>query len=107
MVDRENLEKLTAAINGFRAGLGWNELDEFKFSSTRKSVTKDLIKFIRKYDFESHVAVVDKAKISSVPQIYSGETLYNYVIKELLLRIKLSAEPYIVIDGLYDKKQAQ
>lgn len=103
---RENVEKLSAAINGFRAGLGWGELDEFKFSSTRKSVIKDLLRFVRKFEFAAYAAVVDKAKIYNTPQLSSGENLYSYLMKELLLRLPLS-EPTIVIDGVTDKKQIQ
>jgi len=40
------------------------------------------------------------------PHLASGETLHNYVIKELLLKLELS-EPVIFIDGVTDKKHIQ
>ena len=49
--------------------------------------------------------MIDKTKIASKPQLSFGETLYNYAIKELLLRLDLS-EPIIIIDGVADKKPA-
>ena len=55
----------------------------------------------------SYAAVLDKAKMNITPKLYSGKTLYNYVIKEFLLRLELTSVPNIVIDGVYDKKQAQ
>ena len=36
LADRENMVKLAAAIDSFRAGLRWNKLHEFKFHSTEK-----------------------------------------------------------------------
>ena len=106
VTESDNLTELVAAIDGFRAGLGWRELDEFKFSSTRKSVIKDLLKFIQKYDFEAYAVVIDKSRIFGVPTLSPDETLHGYAIKELLLKIKLS-EPTIVIDGIADRKPAQ
>ena len=97
--------KIAAAIDGFRAGLGWHKLDEFKFSSTRKSIIKDLLRYVQQFDFESYVAVIDKSKIVAAPQFASGENLCNYAIKELLLKLALS-EPIIVIDGVADKEPA-
>ena len=105
VIDEDNIEKISAAINGFRAGLKWNELHEFKFSSTKKSIIKDLLRFVRQFEFVSYAAVIDKTKIATKPQLSSGETLYNYAIKELLLRLDLS-EPIIIIDGVANKKPA-
>ncbi|MCL2085315.1 DUF3800 domain-containing protein [Candidatus Saccharibacteria bacterium] len=106
VVDRQNLDYLTAAIDGFRAGLRWSNLDEFKFSSTRKSVIKDLLQFIRQFKFESYAVVIDKAKITGAPHLPENETLYDYAMKELLLKLELS-EPTIVIDGAIGKKHAE
>ena len=106
VADREKLTELNAAIDGFRAGLGWKELDEFKFSSTRKSVIIDLLKFVRRFEFEAYALAVDKTRIISPPQLSSKETLYHRAIKELLLRMTLT-EPIIIIDGVADKKSAQ
>ena len=106
IVSSENYDKLVAAINGFRAALGWNELDEIKFNKTRKIVIKRLLKLIQQFEFKTYAMVVDKAKITKEPQLASGETLYNQVIKELLLKINLS-DPIIFIDGVTDKIHIQ
>ena len=106
VMDRENLSTLNAAINGFRAGLGWNELDEFRFSSTNKRIIKELLKHLSQFDFKSYAAFIDKDKILNTTRFSKNETIYNYAIKELLLKLKLY-EPTIVIDGVSEKKPAQ
>ena len=106
VVDRENLNNLTTALNNFRTDLGWNEFDELKFSSTRKSVIKNLLSFIHQFEFSAYAVIIDKTKIVGTPQYSSEETLHSYAIKELLLRLELS-EPEIVIDGVAHKKQAE
>ena len=106
LVDNENYAKLVTAMNGFRAGLGFSELDELKFNKTRKTVIKRLLRFVQQFDFESYAVVINKSKMTKPPQLSSGETLYLYAIKELLLKLKLS-EPNIVIDGVTDKKHIQ
>ena len=106
LTGHKNLEQLSSAINGFRTKLNWNELDEFKFSSTRKSLIKDLLITIRQLEFESYILIIDKTKLIAPPRLFSGETLYNYAIKELLCRLDLF-EPIITIDGVYDKQQAR
>jgi len=106
VVTSENYVKLMTALSGFRAGLGWSELDELKFNKTRKSVIKNLLKYIRQFEFESFALVVDKSKMTIPPQLSSGETLYQYAIKELLIRLNLN-EPIIFIDGVSDKKHIQ
>ena len=106
VVDREDMEKLAVAINSYRAGLRWNELHEFKFRSTDKKIIMDLLKHLQRFEFKSYAAVIDKTKIVNRPQLPSGETLYDYAIKELLLKLKMT-DPVIVIDGVADKKPAQ
>ena len=106
VVDDKNYTNLLTAMNGFRAGLGFGELDELKFHKTRKEIIKRLLVFVQKFEFEAYAAVVDKTKMTALPQLGSGETLYNYVIKELLMKLELS-EPVIFVDGVTDKKHIQ
>jgi len=106
IIDRENLDTLTVALNGFRAGMGWNEMDELKFSSTRKNVVRNLLSYVNQFDFEAYAIIMDKTKMSKATPITSSETLHSFVIKELLLKMELS-EPVIVIDGVSHKKQAE
>ena len=106
VVDSEQLSNLVIAMNGFRAGLGWNELHELKFNSAKKSIIKNLLRFVKQFEFKAYAVVVDKTKMISLPQLASGETLHNYVIKELLLKLELS-EPIIFVDGVTDKKHIQ
>ena len=104
--DSKNLENLIVAMNGFRAGLGWVDMHELKFNSTKKSIIRNLLQFITQFEFFICAAVIDKAKITVMPQLASGESLYNFTIKELLLRLNLS-EPIIFIDGVAHKRQAE
>ncbi|MCL2085737.1 DUF3800 domain-containing protein [Candidatus Saccharibacteria bacterium] len=100
------MDKLTLVVDTFRVALGWKETHEFKFNSTKKSVIKDLLQYLRRFDFEAYAAVIDKTQITETPNLAPGENLYYYVIKELLLKLKLT-EPHIIIDGVADKKQIQ
>ena len=106
VVGREDMEKLAIAINSYRAGLRWNELHEFRFRVTEKKIIIGLLKHLQQFEFKSYAVVIDKARIVNQPQLSSGETLYSYAIKELLLKLKLT-DPVIVIDGVSDKKPAQ
>jgi len=106
VVESEQLSNLVIAINGFRAGLGWNELHELKFNSAKKSIIKNLLRLVQQFEFKAYAIAVDKTKMTALPSLASGESLHNYVIRELLLRIELS-EPVIFIDGVTDKKHIQ
>ena len=106
VANSENYARLVTALSGFKAGLGWNELDELKFNKTRKIVIKNLLKFIRQFEFELFAVVIDKTKMTTPPQLPSGETLYLYALKDLLLKLRLS-EPIIFIDGVTEKKHIQ
>ena len=105
VADRENLEKLSAGLAGFRAGLGWGELDEIKFTKTRKSIVTDLLRFVCRFDFKAYAVVINKSKMTHNSK-QSSESLYNYAIKELLLNLKLS-EAVVLIDGTAYKTHAQ
>ena len=106
VLNSESYDKLVMAMNDFRAGLGWNELDELKFSKTRKIVIKRLLTFIQQLEFKAYAIVVDKSKLTDKSLLTIDDSLYNYAIKELLLRLKLS-NPVIFIDGVSHKKQAE
>ena len=106
VVDHENLISLTDAMNEFRTKLGWKELQEIKFMLTKKSIIIDLLKFIQQFEFEVYGLVIDKRKITALQQLEMDKSLYNYVIKELLIRLKLT-DPVIFIDGVAHKKQAE
>ena len=106
VVEQENLNNLRVAMDGFRAGLGWNDLHEMKFNSAKKSIIKNLLKFIQRFEFETYAAVINKTRMTTLPQLTTGESLYHFVIKELLLRLELS-EAVIFIDGVAHKRQAE
>ena len=99
-------DNLTAAVNQYRASLGWKETHEFKFNTTKKQIIEDMITTIRNYDFSAHAIVLDKRKIPVVPDIIDSNSLYYYVIKELLLKLDLQS-PHITIDGIGGKRYMQ
>ncbi len=84
MVNGDSLRELSAAVEDFRAGLGWSELDELKFALTRKNIVKDFIKLIRRFDFKVCAIIIDKTRSSGKLKLAPGESLCNYAIKELL-----------------------
>ena len=97
---------LEEAIKLFRKNLGWDNLDEIKFHKTNKNNVKKLIEFIKDVDYSVYAIVLDK---DNVPQELRREdkmSLYNHVIKELLVKLELS-ETIIEIDGIGGKKYMQ
>ena len=103
VTDEEKKKLLTEAINLFRRRLGWVELHEFKFSKTEKVILVELIDFIKGFDFEAYVVVLDKKEVdvNIVPK--EKISIYNHVLKELLLRVSRSNQ-VVTIDGKIGKK---
>ena len=99
-------DRLIACIDEYRNDLGWKETHEFKFNSTKKSIIEEFIKRVCIYNFSAYAMVLDKSKIPIAPEIISGISLYNYIIKELLINLDFS-NPYITIDGIGNKKHEQ
>ncbi|MCL2202017.1 MAG: DUF3800 domain-containing protein [Oscillospiraceae bacterium] len=106
VVDEEKKQLLNDAITLFRRNLGWYELDEFKFSITNKKTVLKLIDFIKEFDFSAQVMVLDKAKLTAENIPKDKATLYYRVVKELLLKLKLT-DPVITIDGRAGKQYAK
>jgi len=103
MVDEDKKTALNDAINLYREQLGWHELDEFKFAKTNKAILVDLINHIKSFDYKAYAVVLDKSEIDieSIPK--EKVSIYNHVLKELLLRVCKDKQS-ITIDGKYGKK---
>jgi ribosomal protein L24 len=102
----EKMKKLMAeAINLFRRRLGWVELHEFKFHKIEKRILIDLIDFVKGFDFKAYAVVLDKRDIDPSNVQKSKISLYNYTLKELLLRV-CKNDQVVVIDGEAAKKHA-
>ena len=103
MVDEDKKTALNDAINLYREQLGWHELDEFKFAKTNKAILVDLINHIKCFDYKAYAVVLDKSEIDieSIPK--EKVSIYNHVLKELLLRV-CKDQQSITIDGKYGKK---
>lgn len=106
VLDEDSKQSLSDAITLFRQNLGWAELHELKFNTTEKKIVLSFIDVIVKYDFTAQVMVLDKSKIdpSKIPK--DKESLYHYVIKELLTRLELT-NPVITIDGRAGRQYAK
>ncbi len=103
--DREKLLQLSTAIDGSRAGLGWDQLDEFKFTKTRKTILRDLLCYVSQFTFAAHAIVVDKTKMTRA-KLNKNESIYYDAIKELLLKLELH-QSNIVIDGASHRKHTE
>jgi len=103
MVDEDKKAALSNSINLYREQLGWHELDEFKFTKTNKTILVDLINHIKSFDYKAYAVVLDKKEvdIDSIPK--EKISIYNHVLKELLLRV-CKDKQNITIDGKYGKK---
>jgi len=106
VVDENKRRLLADGIDLFRRRLGWADTREFKFNKIKKDILLELVDFIKGFDFKAYVIVLDKSDVG-LNQIPKGrESTYNYVIKELLVRIG-KADQFIVIDGQAEKSHAQ
>jgi regulator of PEP synthase PpsR (kinase-PPPase family) len=99
-------QKLIASVDQYRHDLGWKETHEFKFNSTKKEIVENLISNIQRHNISAFAMVLDKTKIPVTPDIIDSNSLYYYVIKELLLKLNLK-NPHITIDGIGGKRYMQ
>ena len=106
IVGEDERDKLITAIDNYRQKLGWKKTHEFKFNTTKKGIIEELIKLIRGYEFSAYAMVLDKRKIPVTPDIIDSNSLYYYVMKELLLKLDLK-NPHITIDGIGGKRYMQ
>ena len=103
MVDESKRTALSDVINLFRSNLGWHELDEFKFTKTNKNIVVDLIDHIKSFDYKAYAVILDKTEIDIERIPKEKISVYNHVLKELLLRVGKNDQS-IMIDGKYGKK---
>ena len=106
IIDENKRKLLSDGIDLFRRRLGWNELDEFKFSKTNKKTLVELVDFIKGFDFKAYAVVLDKKELDPSQIAKSGNSIYNFTIKELLLRISKN-DQIVFIDGQANKDNAQ
>jgi hypothetical protein len=106
VIDEEQKQKITEAIDLFRRNLGWTELHEIKFNTTEKRIVIDFINFVKKFDYSAHIMVLDKSKVNRNKIPKNRVSLYFQIIKELLLKLDLT-NPVITIDGRADKTFAK
>lgn len=106
IVGEDERGKLVAAVDKYRQKMGWKDTHEFKFNTTKKVIIEELITIIQKYEFSAYAMVLDKSRIPVTPDIIDSNSLYYYVMKELLLKLDLR-NPHITIDGIGGKKYMQ
>ena len=106
IVGENEKERLASTVDRYRQKLGWKETHEFKFNTTKKEIIEELINRIKNVEFSAYAMVLDKRKIPVAPDIIDSNSLYYYVMKELLLKLDLTT-PYITIDGIGGKRYMQ
>jgi len=106
VVDELRKELLEDAINLFRRRLGWVDLHEFKFNKTEKCILIELIDFLKHFDFMAYAVVLHKKSITSSSLPKSKMSIYNQIVRELLLRVSKSNQ-IVVIDGKATKSHAE
>ena len=106
IVSEGEKQELINAVDQYRQKLGWKDTHEFKFNTTKKEIIEGLIEALRDYDFSAYAMVLDKAKIPVTPDIIDSNSLYYYVMKELLVKLDLK-KPHITIDGISSKRHMQ
>jgi hypothetical protein len=106
VVCADELDNITKVIDEYRNELGWAVLHEFKFNSTKKTIIVELINRVNKYSYTTYAMVLDKKEIPVNRDIIDKDSLYYFVIKELLLKLDLES-PVISIDGRIGRKYIQ
>jgi len=106
VIDEDQKQKISEAIDLFRRNLGWSEMHEIKFNTAEKGIIIDFIDFIKEFNYSAYVMVLDKSKVNPDKIPKSRVSLYFQIIKELILKLKL-INPVITIDGRADKKFAK
>jgi len=103
VVNNTERQALEDTMNDFRNKLGWIRLHEFTFNKTRKDILVDLIGVINNFNFKAYIVVLNKSEIlpESVPK--GNFSIYNHVLKELLIKVGKSNQ-LITIDGRNSKK---
>lgn len=97
-IDSAVATKVNLAISEFRKNLGWQDEAEFKFRKTNKTIIRQLLQIVCKYDFKIYAVYVDKSSYSKMLPMIDKEKLYNWTVKELLMTIPLD-NAYVKIDG--------
>lgn len=106
VIDEDQKQALTDAIDLYRKSLGWSELDEFKFNTTNKQTVLNLINIVKDYNFSAHIMILDKNTVDPKDIPTDKTSLYYRIIKDLLLKIEVS-NPIITIDGRAGKQYAK
>ena len=101
--NEESKNSLGDAVNQFRNHLGWNELDEFKFAKTNKKIVIELIDSLKGINYSAYVVTLNKKEVNPSYITKGKYSLYNHVLKELLLKIGKSNQD-IRIDGTTGKR---
>jgi predicted kinase len=102
-MDDKIAAQVAQEIRNLRESKKWGEKAEFKFTQTRKSVVKELLQIVSKYDFKVSAVYIDKTDLSVIMPIVDQSKLYNWTIKELLSTIPLK-DARIRIDGRSSKQ---
>ena len=102
-ISDETAEKVANAIKQFRRERKLNEKYEFKFHSTKKSLVEKLLTIVAKYDFRASAIYIDKSKTKESFYSIDRPKLYNWAMKELLVRLPLK-DARIRIDGRSSKE---
>jgi hypothetical protein len=96
-------EQVAKELKSLRESKGWGEKSEFKFTKTRKTGIKELLRTVVKYDFMVSAVYIDKAEFSGIMPIIDRSKLYNWTIKELLESLPLK-NARVRIDGRSSKE---
>jgi len=99
----ETAEQVSEAIKKFRKDRNLHVNYEFKFHATKKFLVTKLLAIVTKFDFKVSAIYVDKSKNHEILQLVEQPKLYNWAMKELLIRLPLR-DARIRIDGRSSKE---
>ena len=99
----DTAEQVSGAIRQLRKDRNLNERYEFKFHTTKKSLIEELLTIVSEYDFKVSAIYIDKSKTKDFFYLVDRPKLYNWAMKELLMRLPLK-DARIRIDGRSSKE---
>lgn len=95
-------ETMARTIQSFRGSKGFSEASEFKFRKTKKSVIKEFLELVEKYDFTIDAVYIDKTEFHGIFTLTDQSKLYRWTIQQLLQGLNLE-NARIRIDGRSNK----
>ena len=105
----EDAEHVAGTMRDFRRSLGWNPLQEFKFSKMSDEIRLSFLSRLSHAPFVVRALVIDKTSFSLESRgVHSSASFYSFAIQEALSHASsLLVDAKVVIDGKSSKSHSK